>query len=111
MPTLSVLISETLGSDLAALAIFLPGSIHSEKLAFMSSGFDQWLKSLTIGANIFIFVVIAVKISKCKLLGLRSITQPTGKSLIPAAEFVVRYISIKLFFVTFFYMGDTQPVP
>ncbi len=74
----------------------------------MSPQFAKSLKSLTIGTNIFIFVVIVVKISECKLLGSRPITYPTGKSLITVAEFVVRNISVQLFFVTLVYIGYTM---
>ena len=103
-----VLIAQTLGSELAAPAIFFTGAIPSQKLAFMLPGFDESLQSPTIGTNIFIVVGIVVKISKGKLFGLRSITKPTGKSLIPAAEFVVRDISIKLLGATLGYIGDTM---
>jgi hypothetical protein len=55
---------------------------------------------ITIGTNIFVLVSVIFKISKCKLLGLRSTTKPTGKSVVTAAEFVVRDVSVKLFLVT-----------
>ena len=108
MATFSILISETLGSELTMLAIFFPGSIASQKLTFMLPGFDKSPQSLTIETNIFILVAVIFKISKCKLFGSRPITQPTGKSLITAAEFVVRYISVQLFLVTFVYIGYTM---
>jgi hypothetical protein len=111
MPPFGILIAQTPGSELAALAIFFTGSIPSQKLTFMSSGFDESPQSTTIGTNIFIAVGIIVTISKCKLLGLGSISKPTGKSLIPAAEFVVWDISIKLFGVTLGYVGDTMAMP
>jgi hypothetical protein len=80
MTTLGIFISQTLGSELTVLAIFLPGCIDFQKLAFMSPGFDQWLKSLAIRTHIFIFAAIILKISKCKLFGPGPITDPSGKA-------------------------------
>jgi hypothetical protein len=71
----------------------------------MLPGFDQWLKALAIGTNIFIFVAIIFKISECKLLRPRTITHPAGKSLIAVAELVVRDIGFYLFFVALGYIG------
>jgi hypothetical protein len=67
MTALGIFISQTLDPELTAPAIGFGGYIDFQKFTFMSPGFDQGLKSLTIGTNIFIFVTIIVKISKCKL--------------------------------------------
>ena len=67
MTTLGIFISQTLGPELTAPAIGFGGYIDFQKFTFMSPGFDQWLKPLAIGTNIFIFGTIIVKISKCKL--------------------------------------------
>jgi len=67
MTALAIFISQTLGPELTATAIGFGGYIDFQKFTFMSTGFDQWLKALAIGTNIFIFVTIIVKISKCKL--------------------------------------------
>jgi hypothetical protein len=90
---------------MAALAIRLLGCIPFQKLTFMPAGFDQWLEPFAIWANVFVLVAIVLKISKFKLLGVRSMTQTTGKSLITVAEFVIRDIRIQFFFVAFVYIG------
>jgi hypothetical protein len=74
----------------------------------MLPGFDQGLEPFAIWANIFVFVAIVLKISKFKLLGVRSMTQTTGKSFIAVTKFVVGNVRVQLFFVTFVYIGDTM---
>ena len=68
MPALGIFISETLGSEVAAPAIGFGGYIPFQKFTFMPPGFSKALKPFAMGTNIFIFVLIVVKISKCKLL-------------------------------------------